>query len=177
MADRQESTSGTEETQSEDQTIELNCDDTTSTPLDHSWRVFYTPSIAKGVQASNEEFESALRDIGSFDTVEVCRNIFFFNALFHAHFLCPQSFWEYWNLLFEHSSQKAGVIRIFRDGIHPTWDDKNNENGGKFVCFQSFPFHFLILLTEGSSYLQPSCTNSPFLRHWNAFLGYHLLSR
>ena len=89
MADRQESTSGTEETQSEDQAIELNCDDTTSTPLDHSWRVFYTPSIAKGVQASNEEFESALRDIGSFDTVEVCRNIFF--MLFFTFISCAHS--------------------------------------------------------------------------------------
>eukprot|EP00996_Jenningsia_fusiforme_P004548 NODE_5383_length_682_cov_71.289100_g5009_i0.p1 GENE.NODE_5383_length_682_cov_71.289100_g5009_i0~~NODE_5383_length_682_cov_71.289100_g5009_i0.p1 ORF type:complete len:202 (+),score=24.97 NODE_5383_length_682_cov_71.289100_g5009_i0:92-607(+) len=41
-----------------------------------------------------------------------------------------QSFWENFNLLFEHDPPSDSHIHLFKEGVQPLWEDSQNQGGG-----------------------------------------------
>jgi len=85
-------------------------------PLEHEWTLWYDkrPAAGKRIRGEQESYESNLREIGTFGTVE--------------------DFWRYYNHLvkpsrIEHNSN----YHLFKKGIKPMWEDPANSKGGKWV--------------------------------------------
>eukprot|EP01105_Mastigella_eilhardi_P024567 TRINITY_DN643_c2_g2_i3.p1 TRINITY_DN643_c2_g2~~TRINITY_DN643_c2_g2_i3.p1 ORF type:complete len:1081 (-),score=322.65 TRINITY_DN643_c2_g2_i3:39-3260(-) len=80
--------------------------------LEHEWVIWYDRGGVKG--QTQAQYESSIKEIGSFGTVE--------------------EFWRYWNNVFEGRRFPDGSnVRVFKNGIRPTWEDPSNVSGGKWV--------------------------------------------
>merc|ERR1711865_454375 len=78
--------------------------------LAHRWSIWYDRGFQKGL--GQTEYQSDLQKVGTFD--------------------CISDFWRYWNSL-ELAMPKGANLRIFKDGIMPTWEDPLNEHGGRWT--------------------------------------------
>jgi len=85
-------------------------------PLENEWSFWYDkrPAQAKRVRGEQESYESNLREIGNFGTVE--------------------DFWRYYNHMVKPSKIETNAnYHFFKKGIKPMWEDKSNVKGGKWV--------------------------------------------
>eukprot|EP01112_Ceratiomyxa_fruticulosa_P015665 TRINITY_DN4638_c0_g2_i1.p1 TRINITY_DN4638_c0_g2~~TRINITY_DN4638_c0_g2_i1.p1 ORF type:complete len:237 (+),score=37.66 TRINITY_DN4638_c0_g2_i1:259-969(+) len=90
-------------------------------PLENKWTFWYDRRMApaphtnaKRAPGERERYESNLRAVGTFATVE--------------------DFWRYYNNLHKPSELELDAnYHLFKDGIKPMWEDKANENGGKWI--------------------------------------------
>lgn len=87
-----------------------------SHPLEYEWVFWYDkrPTMGKRMKGEQENYESNLRPIGSFGTVE--------------------DFWRYYNHLVKPSKLEVNAnYHFFKNGIKPMWEDAANAKGGKWV--------------------------------------------
>jgi len=87
-----------------------------SHPLEFEWTFWYDkrPAVAKRMKGEQDSYESNLRPIGTFGTVE--------------------DFWRYYNHLVKPSRLEINSnYHFFKDGIKPMWEDPANSRGGKWV--------------------------------------------
>jgi len=85
-------------------------------PLEYEWTFWYDkrPQQQKRVRGEQESYESNLRDIGTFGTVE--------------------DFWRYYNHMVKPSKiENNSNYHLFKKGIKPMWEDSANAKGGKWV--------------------------------------------
>jgi len=85
-------------------------------PLENEWSFWYDkrPAAGKRVRGEQESYESNLREIGNFGTVE--------------------DFWRYYNHMVKPSKIEVNAnYHFFKKGIKPMWEDKQNVKGGKWV--------------------------------------------
>jgi len=85
-------------------------------PLENEWSFWYDkrPAQAKRVRGEQESYESNLREIGHFGTVE--------------------DFWRYYNHMVKPSKIETNSnYHFFKKGIKPMWEDQQNSKGGKWV--------------------------------------------
>jgi len=85
-------------------------------PLEYEWTFWYDkrPLPQKRVRGEQESYESNLRDIGTFGTVE--------------------DFWRYYNHMVKPSKiENNANYHLFKKGIKPMWEDSSNSKGGKWV--------------------------------------------
>jgi len=90
--------------------------DATIHPLEYEWTFWYDkrPANQRRLKGEQESYESNLRPIGSFATVE--------------------DFWRYYNHLVKPSKIEHNAnYHLFKAGIKPMWEDPENEHGGKWV--------------------------------------------
>lgn len=80
--------------------------------LETTWGVYYDSGVQKGI--SVEEYERIItKPVGHFSTIS--------------------EFWKYWNNIHLDRLPSNFNLRLFRKGIRPLWEDKENVNGGKWV--------------------------------------------
>jgi len=87
-----------------------------SHPLEYEWTLWYDrrQDASKRLPGEKETYESNLRPIGTFSTVE--------------------SFWQYYNHILKPSQLENNAnYHLFKKGIKPMWEDETNKNGGKWV--------------------------------------------
>jgi len=85
-------------------------------PLENEWSFWYDkrPAAGKRVRGEQESYESNLREIGCFGTVE--------------------DFWRYYNHMMKPSKiENNSNYHFFKKGIKPMWEDSSNAKGGKWV--------------------------------------------
>jgi len=85
-------------------------------PLENEWSFWYDkrPAAGKRVRGEQESYESNLREIGNFGTVE--------------------DFWRYYNHMVKPSRiENNSNYHFFKKGIKPMWEDAHNSKGGKWV--------------------------------------------
>jgi len=85
-------------------------------PLEYEWTFWYDkrPAQGKRLKGEQESYESNLRAIGTFGTVE--------------------DFWRYYNHLVKPSKLEMNSnYHFFKNGIKPMWEDAANSKGGKWV--------------------------------------------
>lgn len=85
-------------------------------PLEYEWTFWYDkrPATGKRMKGEQESYESNLRAIGTFGTVE--------------------DFWRYYNHLVKPSKLEINSnYHFFKEGIKPMWEDSANSKGGKWV--------------------------------------------
>eukprot|EP01113_Clastostelium_recurvatum_P016346 TRINITY_DN1932_c0_g1_i1.p1 TRINITY_DN1932_c0_g1~~TRINITY_DN1932_c0_g1_i1.p1 ORF type:complete len:226 (+),score=53.84 TRINITY_DN1932_c0_g1_i1:109-786(+) len=85
-------------------------------PLENKWTFWYDrrPSANKRQPGEMEQYESNLRAVGTFGTVE--------------------GFWRYFNHLVGPSQLEMNAnYHFFKDGIKPMWEDASNARGGKWI--------------------------------------------
>jgi len=85
-------------------------------PLENEWSFWYDkrPAAGKRVRGEQESYESNLREIGNFGTVE--------------------DFWRYYNHMMKPSKiENNSNYHFFKKGIKPMWEDASNAKGGKWV--------------------------------------------
>jgi len=85
-------------------------------PLENEWSFWYDkrPAQSKRVRGEQESYESNLREIGNFGTVE--------------------DFWRYYNHMVKPSKIETNSnYHFFKKGIKPMWEDPQNAKGGKWV--------------------------------------------
>jgi len=85
-------------------------------PLEYDWTFWYDkrPAQGKRMKGEQESYESNLRAIGTFGTVE--------------------DFWRYYNHLVKPSKLELNSnYHFFKTGIKPMWEDSANSKGGKWV--------------------------------------------
>jgi len=85
-------------------------------PLENEWSFWYDkrPAISRRVKGEQESYESNLREIGNFGTVE--------------------DFWRYYNHMVKPSKIETNAnYHFFKKGIKPMWEDPQNAKGGKWV--------------------------------------------
>jgi len=85
-------------------------------PLENEWSFWYDkrPAQSKRVRGEQESYESNLREIGNFGTVE--------------------DFWRYYNHMVKPSKIETNSnYHFFKKGIKPMWEDSQNSKGGKWV--------------------------------------------
>jgi len=85
-------------------------------PLEYEWTFWYDkrPVPGKRMKGEQESYESNLRPIGTFGTVE--------------------DFWRYYNHLVKPSKLEINSnYHFFKEGIKPMWEDSANSKGGKWV--------------------------------------------
>jgi len=85
-------------------------------PLENEWSFWYDkrPAAGKRVRGEQESYESNLREIGTFGTVE--------------------DFWRYYNHMVKPSRiENNSNYHFFKKGIKPMWEDAHNAKGGKWV--------------------------------------------
>lgn len=85
-------------------------------PLEYEWTFWYDkrPAAGKRMKGEQDSYESNLRPIGTFGTVE--------------------DFWRYYNHLVKPSRLEINSnYHFFKDGIKPMWEDEANSKGGKWV--------------------------------------------
>jgi len=85
-------------------------------PLENEWSFWYDkrPAQGKRVRGEQESYESNLREIGNFGTVE--------------------DFWRYYNHMVKPSRiENNSNYHFFKKGIKPMWEDAHNAKGGKWV--------------------------------------------
>lgn len=85
-------------------------------PLEYEWTFWYDkrPATGKRMKGEQDSYESNLRPIGTFSTVE--------------------DFWRYYNHLVKPSKLEINSnYHFFKDGIKPMWEDSANSKGGKWV--------------------------------------------
>eukprot|EP01117_Protostelium_nocturnum_P002867 TRINITY_DN1378_c0_g1_i1.p1 TRINITY_DN1378_c0_g1~~TRINITY_DN1378_c0_g1_i1.p1 ORF type:complete len:480 (+),score=186.12 TRINITY_DN1378_c0_g1_i1:197-1636(+) len=76
------------------------------------WTIWYDDSHRKGV--NSDDWEKNIKALGHFSNIE--------------------EFWRYWAVLEDVARLQDGInLRFFKHGIRPSWEDPQNENGGKFV--------------------------------------------
>jgi len=88
----------------------------TSHPLEYEWTFWYDkrPAQGKRLKGEQESYESNLRAVGTFGTVE--------------------DFWRYYNHLVKPSQLDLNAnYHFFKNGIKPMWEDAANAKGGKWV--------------------------------------------
>jgi hypothetical protein len=89
---------------------------TATHPLEYEWTFWYDkrPAAGKRLKGEQESYESNLRAIGTFGTVE--------------------DFWRYYNHLVKPSKLELNSnYHFFKNGIKPMWEDSANSKGGKWV--------------------------------------------
>jgi len=85
-------------------------------PLENEWSFWYDkrPAAGKRTRGEQESYESNLREVGAFGTVE--------------------DFWRYYNHLVKPSKiENNSNYHFFKKGIKPMWEDAQNCKGGKWV--------------------------------------------
>jgi len=85
-------------------------------PLENEWSFWYDkrPAAGKRVRGEQESYESNLREVGNFGTVE--------------------DFWRYYNHMVKPSRiENNSNYHFFKKGIKPMWEDAQNVKGGKWV--------------------------------------------
>ncbi|GJJ69756.1 translation initiation factor 4E [Entomortierella parvispora] len=84
-------------------------------PLQHPWTLYFDTTSAYNRQGSSQSnFESGLREIGSFTTVK--------------------RFAEYFNWIIKpHKIENSSNYHLFKDGIKPMWEDPANSKGGRWI--------------------------------------------
>jgi len=85
-------------------------------PLENEWSFWYDkrPAAGKRLRGEQESYESNLREIGNFGTVE--------------------DFWRYYNHMMKPSKiENNSNYHFFKKGIKPMWEDSNNAKGGKWI--------------------------------------------
>jgi len=91
-------------------------------PLEFEWTLWYDkrPATQKRIRGEQEQYESNLRPIGSFGTVE--------------------DFWRYYNHLVKPSKMENNSnYHLFKKGVKPMWEDPANAKGGKWVLVVKGP--------------------------------------
>eukprot|EP01103_Thecamoeba_quadrilineata_P020785 TRINITY_DN911_c0_g2_i1.p1 TRINITY_DN911_c0_g2~~TRINITY_DN911_c0_g2_i1.p1 ORF type:complete len:459 (-),score=74.64 TRINITY_DN911_c0_g2_i1:17-1393(-) len=83
--------------------------------LENTWTFWYDEKVPKGTTCN--VFEGTTKKIGSFSTV--------------------QDFWRYWNNIIIINLPDYSNLRLFKEGIKPTWEDPANINGGKWVLYSN----------------------------------------
>eukprot|EP00126_Sphaerothecum_destruens_P014040 Sdes_comp24078_c0_seq1m22140 len=84
-------------------------------PLQNKWTFWYDLQERK---ATDDNWGQGMREVYSFDTVE--------------------DFWAIYNNILPASALPLGASYfLFKSGIHPSWEDPKNANGGRF--FYAFP--------------------------------------
>lgn len=74
---------------------------------------WFSYAQSKG-KLSKEDYESGIKVLGSFSTVE--------------------DFWSYYQHMIRPDKLPVGCkFALFQEGIKPAWEDKANENGGSFI--------------------------------------------
>jgi len=85
-------------------------------PLENEWSFWYDkrPAASRRIKGEQESYESNLREIGNFGTVE--------------------DFWRYYNHMVKPSKIETNAnYHFFKKGIKPMWEDPKNAKGGKWV--------------------------------------------
>jgi len=85
-------------------------------PLEYEWTYWYDkrPGAGRRLRGEQEAYESNLRPIGSFGTVE--------------------DFWRYYNHIFKPSKMEANANQhLFKKDVKPMWEDAANSKGGKWI--------------------------------------------
>jgi len=85
-------------------------------PLENEWAFWYDkrPLAAKRARGEKDAYESNLRPLGSFRTVE--------------------DFWRYYNHMVKPSKMDNNSnYHLFKHGIKPMWEDSANSKGGKWI--------------------------------------------
>lgn len=85
-------------------------------PLENEWSFWYDkrPVQSRRTRGEQESYESNLREIGNFGTVE--------------------DFWRYYNHMVKPSKIETNAnYHFFKKGIKPMWEDPQNSKGGKWV--------------------------------------------
>jgi len=85
-------------------------------PLESEWVFWYDrrPLQAKRSRGEKDNYESNLRPLGSFNTVE--------------------DFWRYYNHMVKPSKMENNAnYHLFKQSIKPMWEDKANMHGGKWI--------------------------------------------
>jgi len=93
-----------------------NPESTAIHPLEYEWTFWYDkrPAAGKRMKGEQDSYESNLRAIGTFGTVE--------------------DFWRYYNHLVKPSKLELNSnYHFFKNGIKPMWEDSANSKGGKWV--------------------------------------------
>eukprot|EP01114_Cavostelium_apophysatum_P024667 TRINITY_DN972_c0_g1_i5.p1 TRINITY_DN972_c0_g1~~TRINITY_DN972_c0_g1_i5.p1 ORF type:complete len:466 (-),score=106.24 TRINITY_DN972_c0_g1_i5:21-1418(-) len=86
--------------------------------LKFRWTFWYDDSTKRGL--SEEDYKKSLRNVGSFQTIA--------------------EFWECWTALkknFPFDGKQEANFRVFKEGIHPTWEDPANNSGGQWTILAS----------------------------------------
>lgn len=82
--------------------------------LESTWSIYYDSGVNKGI--TKEDYEKMVtKPLGSFSTIS--------------------DFWKYWNNIHLNNLPTNFNLRLFRNGIRPLWEDKENVNGGKWYLF------------------------------------------
>lgn len=84
--------------------------------LENEWSFWYDkrPAPGKRIRGEQESYESNLREIGAFGSVE--------------------DFWRYYNHMMKPSKiDNNSNYHFFKKGIKPMWEDSHNLKGGKWV--------------------------------------------
>jgi len=79
--------------------------------LEHTWVFYFDRRSPRGQEV--HQYENSVRILGEFNTV--------------------QDFWRYWNNIDLNRLPINSNLRLFKKGIHPTWEDPKNVNGGKWI--------------------------------------------
>lgn len=85
-------------------------------PLEYEWTYWYDkrPVAGRRMRGEQEAYESNLRPIGTFGTVE--------------------DFWRYYNHIFKPSKMESNANQhLFKKDIKPMWEDSANHKGGKWI--------------------------------------------
>jgi translation initiation factor 4E len=85
-------------------------------PLEYEWTFWYDkrPNAGRRVRGEQEAYESNLRPIGSFGTVE--------------------DFWRYYNYIVKPSRMENNANQhLFKKDVKPMWEDSANVKGGKWI--------------------------------------------
>jgi len=88
----------------------------TTHPLENEWSFWYDkrPTQGRRMRGEQENYESNLREIGNFGTVE--------------------DFWRYYNHMVKPGKIETNAnYHFFKKGIKPMWEDPRNSKGGKWV--------------------------------------------
>jgi len=91
-------------------------------PLEYEWTTWYDkrPATQKRIRGEQEQYESNLRPVGTFGTVE--------------------DFWRYYNHLVKPSKMENNSnYHLFKKGVKPMWEDPANAKGGKWVLVVKGP--------------------------------------
>lgn len=88
--------------------------ETYSTPTNIRPFSFWFSYIQNKAKLSKEDYESGIKILGSFSTIE--------------------DFWSYYQHMIRPDKLPAGCkFALFQEGIKPAWEDKANEDGGSFI--------------------------------------------
>ncbi|KAI8351241.1 translation initiation factor eIF 4e-like domain-containing protein [Mortierella sp. GBAus27b] len=97
-------------------------------PLQHTWTLYYDITSGNNRQGTlPHNYESGLKDLGTFSTVEL--------------------FARYFNWIEKPHKMEIGAnYHLFKDGIKPMWEDAANANGGRWVVTLQLQYRGLDLL-------------------------------